>query len=126
MQFHHTDQAPAAIGPYAQAVSQGDWLFTSGQIALDPSTGKIVEGGFEAQAKQVLANLTEVLSSAGCSFSDGVKATIYIVDMGNFPTLYDLYGDVLGGHRPARSTVQVAALPMGGLVEIDLVARIPG
>lgn len=125
MQFHHTDQAPAAIGPYAQAVSQGDWLFTSGQIALDPSTGKIVEGGFEAQAKQVLANLTEVLSSAGCSFSNVVKATIYIVDMGNFPTLNDLYGDVLDGHRPARSTVQVAALPMGGLVEIDLVARIP-
>ncbi|MGB5162809.1 MAG: RidA family protein [Thermoanaerobaculia bacterium] len=126
MQLHHTDQAPAAIGPYAQAVSQGDWLFTSGQIALDPSTGQIVEGGFEAQAKQVLANLTEVLSSAGCSFSNVVKATIYIVDMGNFPTLNDLYGDVLGGHRPARSTVQVAALPMGGLVEIDLVARIPG
>ncbi|MGB7490592.1 MAG: Rid family detoxifying hydrolase, partial [Thermoanaerobaculia bacterium] len=99
MQLHHTDQAPAAIGPYAQAVSQGDWLFTSGQIALDPSTGQIVEGGFEAQAKQVLANLTEVLSSAGCSFSNVVKATIYIVDMGNFPTLNDLYGDVLGGHR---------------------------
>lgn len=126
MQFHHTDHAPAAIGPYAQAVSQGDWLFTSGQIALDPSTGKIVEGGFEAQAKQVLANLTEVLSSAGCSFSDVVKATIYIVDMSDFPTLNTLYGDVLGGHRPARSTVQVAALPLGGLIEIDLVARIPG
>lgn len=126
MQYHHTDQAPAAIGPYAQAVSQGDWLFTSGQIALDPSSGKIVEGGFEAQAKQVLANLTEVLSSAGCSFSNVVKATIYIVDMSDFPTLNTLYGDVLGGHRPARSTVQVAALPLGGLVEIDLVARIPG
>jgi len=126
MQFHHTDHAPAAIGPYAQAVSQGDWLFTSGQIALDPSTGTIVEGGFEAQAKQVLANLTEVLSSAGCTFSDVLKATIYIVDIDDFPTLNALYGETLGEHRPARSTVQVAALPMGGLVEIDLVARIPG
>ena len=126
MQFHHTDQAPAAIGPYAQAVSQGDWLFTSGQIALDPSTGKIVEGGFEAQAKQVLANLTQVLASASCRFSDVVKATIYIVDMADFPTLNAIYGEALGAHRPARSTVQVAALPLGALVEIDLVARIPG
>lgn len=125
MQYHHTDHAPAAIGPYAQAVSQGDWLFTSGQIALDPASGRIVDGGFEAQARQVLANLTQVLSSAGCSFSDVIKATIYIVDMTDFPTLNALYGEVLGDHRPARSTVQVAALPMGGLVEIDLVARIP-
>ena len=125
MQTHHTDHAPAAIGPYAQAVSQGDWLFTSGQIALDPESGKIVDGGFEAQAKQVLQNLTQVLASAGCGFSDVVKATIYIVDMADFPTLNELYGEALGGHRPARSTVQVAALPMGGLVEIDLVARIP-
>lgn len=125
MQTHHTDHAPAAIGPYAQAVSQDEWLFTSGQIALDPATGKIVEGGFEAQAKQVLSNLTQVLASAGCGFSDVVKATIYIVDMTDFPTLNELYGEVLGGHRPARSTVQVAALPMGALVEIDLVARIP-
>ena len=91
MQPHHTDQAPAAIGPYAQAVSQGDWLFTSGQIALVPSTGEIVEGGFEAQAQQVLANLTQVLASAGCSFSDVVKATIYLVDMSDFPTLNTLY-----------------------------------
>ena len=122
----HTENAPSAIGPYQQGIRMGDWVFTSGQIALDPSSGKIVEGGFEAQAKQVLANLTEVLSSAGCSFSNVVKATIYIVDMSDFPTLNTLYGDVLGGHRPARSTVQVAALPLGGLVEIDLVARIPG
>jgi 2-iminobutanoate/2-iminopropanoate deaminase len=126
MQTHHTDHAPAAIGPYAQAVSQGGWLFTSGQIALDPESGKIVEGGFEAQAKQVLKNLTQVLASTGCGFSDVVKATIYIVDMADFPKLNELYGEALGGHRPARSTVQVAALPMGGLVEIDLVARIPG
>jgi 2-iminobutanoate/2-iminopropanoate deaminase len=126
MQIHHTDDAPAAIGPYAQAVSQGDWLFTSGQIALDPATGEIVEGGFEAQARQVLTNLTQVLASAGCDFSDVVKATIYIVDMADFPTLNSLYGGALGDHRPARSTVQVAALPKGALVEIDLVARIPG
>ena len=126
MQIHHTDHAPAAIGPYAQAVSQGDWLFTSGQIGLVPANGTIVEGGFEAQAKQVLKNLTQVLASAGCGFSDVVKATIYIVDMADFPTLNELYGGALEGHRPARSTVQVAALPMGALVEIDQVARIPG
>ncbi len=126
MQTHHTDNAPAAVGPYAQAVSQGDWLFTSGQIGLDPSKGEMVEGGFEAQANQVLANLTQVLASAGCSFSDVVKATIYIVDMGDFPTLNAIYAEALGAHRPARSTVQVAALPLGALVEIDLVARIPG
>jgi len=107
MQIHHTDNAPAAVGPYAQAVSQGDWLFTSGQIGLDPSRGEMVEGGFEAQAKQVLANLTQVMASAGCSFSDVVKATIYIVDMGDFPTLNAIYGEALGAHRPARSTLPV-------------------
>jgi 2-iminobutanoate/2-iminopropanoate deaminase len=123
---HHTDSAPAAIGPYAQAVSVGGFLFTSGQVALDPRSGNIVEGGFEAQAKQVLANLKEVLGSAGCSFRDVVKATIYVTDLANFATLNALYGEALGDHRPARSTVQVAGLPKGGLVEIDLVAKLPG
>lgn len=119
---HHTDQAPAAIGPYSQAVSAGRWLYTSGQIGLDPATGEMVEG-FEAQARQVLANLRAVLAEAGLAFADVVKATIYVTDLANFPRLNELYGEALGDHRPARSTVQVAALPKGGLVEIDLVAR---
>jgi 2-iminobutanoate/2-iminopropanoate deaminase len=126
MKSHHTDSAPAAIGPYSQAISVDGWLYTAGQIALDPATGEMAEGGFEAQAVQVLANLRQVLASAGCSFADVVKTTVYITDFDHFPVLNSLYGDAVGDHRPARSTVQVAALPMGALVEIDLVARIPG
>jgi 2-iminobutanoate/2-iminopropanoate deaminase len=122
---HATPDAPAAIGPYAQAVSSGGFLFTSGQIALDPKTGELVGGGFEAQARQVLANLRAVLASAGCAFSDVVKATVYVVDLADFPKLNAIYGEAMGSHRPARSTVQVAALPKGGLVEIDLVAKLP-
>jgi len=122
---HHTDQAPAAIGPYSQAIETGGYLYTSGQIGLDPATGEMVEGGFEPQARRVLANLEAVLAAAGCTFADVVKATIYVTDLGHFPLLNELYGEAVGGHRPARSTVQVAALPKGALVEIDLVARIP-
>jgi len=125
MDFHHSDRAPAAIGPYSQAVSADRWLYTSGQIALDPNSGQMVDGGFAAQARQVLANLGHVLASAGCSFDDVVKATIYVADMADFPVLNELYGAAMGDHRPARSTVQAAGLPKGALVEIDLVARIP-
>jgi 2-iminobutanoate/2-iminopropanoate deaminase len=121
-----TDQAPKAIGPYSQAVSAGGFLFTSGQIALDPETGALAPGGFEAQARQVMRNLGHVLESAGCSFEDVVKATIYVTDLAHFPRLNELYGEALGAHRPARSTVQVADLPKGALVEIDLVAVLPG
>ncbi len=125
MSIHHTDSAPAAIGPYSQAFSAGGFLYTSGQVGLDPSTGEMVDGGFEAQAKQVIANLQAVLASAGCSFQNIVKATIYVIDLGNFGRLNELYGEALGDHRPARSTVEVSGLPKGALVEIDLVARIP-
>jgi 2-iminobutanoate/2-iminopropanoate deaminase len=125
-QFHHTDSAPKAIGPYSQAVSVDGWLYTSGQVALDPASGEIVSGGFEAQAQQVLGNLRQVLASAGCKFADVIKATVYVVDLADFPKLNALYGEALGDHRPARSTVQVAGLPKGALVEIDLVAKIPG
>lgn len=124
MKFHHTDHAPAAIGPYSQAVAVDGWLYTSGQVGLDPATGNIVSGGFEAQAHQVIKNLQAVLKNAGCAFSDVVKATIYVTDLANFATLNQIYGDAMGDHRPARSTVQVAGLPAGALVEIDLVARI--
>ena len=125
MRFLHTDSAPEAIGPYSQAVSLDGWIYTSGQVAIDPATGGLVDGGFEAQARRVFENLRQVLASSGCTFSDVVKATVYVADLGDFPKLNAIYAETMGDHRPARSTVQVAALPKGGLVEIDLIARIP-
>lgn len=119
-----TENAPAAIGPYSQAIVCDGWLFSSGQIGLDPSTMQIVDGGFEAQAHQVMKNLSEVLSSAGCSFENVVKSTIYLADMADFPIINEIYGNAMGSHRPARSTVQAGGLPMGALVEIDVVARV--
>jgi 2-iminobutanoate/2-iminopropanoate deaminase len=125
MKFQHTDKAPAAIGPYSQAVSVDGWLYTSGQIALDPETEEMIDGDFAAQSQRVLDNLRAVLATVGCDFSHVVKATVFVTDMGNFPTLNELYGEAMGDNRPARSTIEVSALPKGGLVEIDLVARIP-
>ena len=101
------------------------WLYTSGQVAIDPATGELVDGGFEAQAQRVFENLRQVLASAGCNFQDVVKATVYVIDMGDFPKLNAIYAEAMGEHRPARSTVQVAALPKGAMVEIDLVAKVP-
>lgn len=123
MDFHHTEGAPRAIGPYSQSVSADGWLYTSGQVGLDAATGELVPGGFEAEAHRVFANLREVLASAGCTFADVVRATVYLADMADFPRLNQIYAEAMGGHRPARSTVQVAALPKGARLEIDLVAR---
>jgi 2-iminobutanoate/2-iminopropanoate deaminase len=120
----HSDEAPAAIGPYSQAVAVGGFLYTSGQVGLDPKTGNLGET-FEAQAKQVFANLRTVLASAHCGSQDVVKATVYVIDLGDFNTLNGIYAEAMGGHKPARSTVQVAAVPRGAKVEIDLIARIP-
>ena len=125
MDFHHSNSAPAAIGPYSQAVSLDGYLYTSGQVALDAETGELVAGGFEAQARKVLTNLAAVLDSAGCRFSDVVKANVFVVDLADFPLLNELYGEAMGDHRPARSTIQVAGLPKGALVEIDLIAKLP-
>ncbi len=125
MRMLHADDAPSAIGPYSQAVAVDGWLYTSGQIGIDPQTGEMVSCDFEDQARQVLSNLRAVLASAGCGFEDVVKATVYVADMADFPKLNELYGQALGDHRPARSTVQAAALPKGARVEIDLVARLP-
>jgi 2-iminobutanoate/2-iminopropanoate deaminase len=122
---HSTDRAPRAIGPYSQAVSHAGLLYTSGQIALDPATGELVAGGFEAQARRVFANLEAVLAAVGCRFADVLKATVYLADMADFPILNAVYAEAFGAHKPARSTVQAAALPKGARVEIDLVARIP-
>jgi 2-iminobutanoate/2-iminopropanoate deaminase len=123
MDFHHTEGAPRAIGPYSQAVSADNWLYTSGQVGLDPATGELVPGGFEAQARRVFENLRQVLAAAGCTFADVLKATVYVADLADFPKLNALYAEAMGEHRPARTTVQAAGLPKAALVEIDLVAR---
>jgi 2-iminobutanoate/2-iminopropanoate deaminase len=120
-----TATAPAAIGPYSQGIVAGGFLFTAGQIALDPVSGKMVEGGIVEQTTRVLANLREVLAKAGATWTDVVRSTVYLVDLAEFPTVNEIYGKHLGSARPARSTVQVAALPRGGLIEIDLIAQIP-
>jgi 2-iminobutanoate/2-iminopropanoate deaminase len=117
-----TDRAPKAIGPYSQAVRAGDFLFLSGQIALDPETGEIVPGGIEAETRQVLANLRAVLVAAGASWTDVVRTTIFLTNLGDFATVNRLYGEVTGDVPPARATVQVAALPRGSVVEIDAIA----
>lgn len=119
-----TDKAPAAIGPYSQGIKVHGFLFTAGQIALDPATGQIVEGGITLQTQRVLANLSAVLKAAGADWSDVVKTTVFLADLADFPVVNDLYGKHLGEARPARSTVQVAALPRGALVEIDAIARV--
>jgi 2-iminobutanoate/2-iminopropanoate deaminase len=118
----HTENAPAAIGPYSQGIVAGNFLFTAGQIALDPATGQIVQGDVAAQTERVMRNLTAVLEDAGANWSDVVKTTVYLQDMADFPRVNEVYGRVIGDARPARSTVQVAGLPRGVLVEIDAVA----
>ena len=124
IQLVQTDKAPAAIGPYSQATIAGGFLFTAGQIALDPATMQVKEGGVVAQAEQVLANLTAVLAHAGCSWGDVVRTTVYLHDMADFPRVNEVYARALGDSRPARSTVQVSALPRGVLVEIDAIAKV--
>ena len=122
-----TDRAPAAVGPYAQAVRCDGWLFCSGQIPLDPATGRLVEGDITVQTERVLANLRAVLQAAGCDVGDVVKCTVFLADLADFTAMNDAYAAVFGTDAPpARATVQVAALPKGARVEIDCVARIPG
>lgn len=120
-----TDNAPAAIGPYSQGVVAGGFLYTAGQIALDPVSMTVVPGDVVAQTERVMANLAAVLERAGCAWADVVKTTVYLHDMADFPRVNEVYARVLGDARPARSTVQVSALPRGVLVEIDAVARVP-
>jgi len=120
-----TEQAPAAIGPYSQATIAGGFLFTAGQIPLDPATMEVVAGDVVPQSKQVLANLAAVLAKAGCGWKDVVKTTVFLHDMADFPRFNEIYAAALGDARPARSTVQVAALPRGVAVEVELVAKLP-
>jgi 2-iminobutanoate/2-iminopropanoate deaminase len=119
-----TDHAPAAIGPYSQGVIANGLLFTAGQIGLDPATGQVVSGGVVAQTERVLANLKAILDSAGATWRDVVKTTVYLHDMNDFPVVNETYARSLGDARPARSTVQVSALPRNVLIEIDAVVRV--
>jgi 2-iminobutanoate/2-iminopropanoate deaminase len=120
----HTDRAPAAIGPYSQGVIAGGFLFTAGQIALDPATGQIVQGDVVAQTERVMQNLSAVLREASTSWDRVVKTTIFLQDMADFAKVNEVYGRAVGSARPARSTVQVAGLPRGVLVEIDAVVAV--
>ena len=118
-----TGGAPAAIGPYSQAIAVEGLLFCSGQLGLDPASGSIVEGGVEAEAVRSLKNLTAVLDAAGLTWTDVVKTTIFLADMADFAAVNAVYGRFMPDPPPARSTVQVAALPKGGQVEIEAIAR---
>lgn len=121
----HTADAPAAIGPYSQAVVSGGWIYSAGQIGLVPGRGELVGPGVAEQAEQVFENLGAVLGAAGASFADVVKTTVYLVDMAEFGTVNEIYARYFDEPYPGRSTVAVASLPKGARVEIDVVARLP-
>ncbi len=123
--FINTPEAPAAIGPYSQAVVAGEWVFASGQIPIDPATGEVVEGGIVEQTDRVLNNLIAVLREAGGSLNHVVKTTVYLADMAAFGEMNEVYARHFGDHRPARATVQAGALPKSVSVEIDVIAHIP-
>ena len=121
----NTDKAPKAIGPYSQAVKAGGFLFTSGQIPIDPATGEMVEGDIRQQVKQVLDNLKAILEAAGVGLKDVIKTTVFIADMNDFAAINEVYAEYFGSNSPARSCVQVAKLPKDAGVEIETIARIP-
>jgi 2-iminobutanoate/2-iminopropanoate deaminase len=118
----HTDKAPKAVGPYSQAIRAGNFVFTSGQIALDPSTGKLVKGGIKEQARQVMENLKAVLEAAGTGFSSVVKTTVFLKDLNDFMHFNEVYAEYFPSEQPARSTFQVAGLPLGAMIEIEMTA----
>jgi len=124
MEIIHTEKAPAAIGPYSQAVKCGNMLFCSGQIPLDPATGELVAGDITRQAGQVMNNIAAVLSAAAVGFDDVIKTTIYLIDMADFSAVNDVYGNCFHNHKPARSTVAVKSLPRGAMLEIEVVASL--
>ena len=126
LDFVSTPRAPKAIGPYSQAVHANGFLFTAGQVALDPDKGELVAGGIAEQTARALENLREVLTAAHSDFSQVVKTTVFLVDMADFTAMNEVYARVFGDHRPARSTVAVAGLPRGARVEIDVIAAVSG
>lgn len=119
----HTQRAPQAIGPYSQAIIVEDWIFTSGQIALDPRTGQLIEGDVAAQTERALLNLQAVLEAAGASLGDVVKTTVFLADMEDFGAMNEVYARFFSASPPARSTVQAARLPRDARVEIEAIAR---
>jgi 2-iminobutanoate/2-iminopropanoate deaminase len=119
-----TNGAPRAIGPYSQALRAGGFLFTAGQVGFDPATGELVDGGIAEQTRQVLQNIRAILEAGNSGLAQVVKTTVFLVDMADFAAMNEVYAEVFGTHRPARSTVAVAALPRGARVEIEAVAAI--
>jgi 2-iminobutanoate/2-iminopropanoate deaminase len=126
MERLETADAPAAIGPYSQGMAAGGLIFTAGQVGLDPATGRLVDGGVEAETERVMQNLGAVLAAAGAGLDAVCRTTIYLTDLGAFQAVNAIYARHLGDHRPARTTVGVTALPLGARVLIDMVAVRPG
>lgn len=124
MNFITTDQAPQAIGPYSQATQSNGLVFCSGQLGLDPATGKLAGEDVESQTRQALKNLCAVLAAAGANMQDVVKTTVFVTDMNDFPVVNQIYAKAFGDHKPARATVQVARLPLDGKVEIECMAMV--
>ncbi len=122
----HTDQAPKAIGPYSQAIRAGNLLYTAGQVGLDPKSGELVEGGIQAETRQVLRNLSGVLQAAGSDLAHVVKTSVFLQDLAEFAAMNAAYAEFFPANPPARTTVQAAALPRGARIEVDVVALIPG
>ena len=122
----HTEKAPKAVGPYSQAISTGNLLFTAGQVAIDPRTGKLVEGGIKEQTRQVMENLKAILAEAAADFSKVVKTTVFLQDIKTFVDFNQVYGDYFPSEPPARSTFQVGALPLGAMVEIEMIVLVGG
>jgi 2-iminobutanoate/2-iminopropanoate deaminase len=122
----HTDRAPAPFqgAPYSQGIVHGDLVFVAGQVGIDPETNQVVEGGIQAQTEQVMKNVSAVLEEAGSSLANVLKASIFLVDFGDFPAMNEVYGRFVGPDFPARATVQIAGLPSGALVEIEILAHI--
>lgn len=120
-----TPSAPAVAGPYSPAVRAGDWLVLAGQVGLDPATGTLVVGGAAAETTQALANIAAVLADCGARLTDVAKVSVFVTDLGDFATINEAYANAFGGHRPARTTVQVAALPADAAVEIEAWAHHP-
>jgi 2-iminobutanoate/2-iminopropanoate deaminase len=119
-----TDKAPAAVGPYAQAIKTDHYVFISGQLPISPATGQLVQGGIQGQSRQALENVLEILKSAGCSPSSLVKTTVYLQNLEYFAAMNEVYADVLGKNPPARACVEVSRLPKGALVEIEAIAEV--
>jgi len=122
LDFIATDKAPAAVGPYSQAVRAGGFVYVSGQLGMVPATGQFAGADFEAQARQALSNMGAILSEAGCIAADIVSVDVFVTDLANFKLFNGIYDEFMAGHRPARAAVQVSALPLGGIVEVKCVA----